>query len=729
MKKIGILTLLYNNYNYGGALQAYALTKYLYLNGYDAEGILYSGSDNIVYPSTRDKFKQYSKIEIGKKVYQKIESKINNKRIEKLLSNRRNRFLEFQEKYIPTSPVFNDNDLKRIENKYDFFISGSDQVWNPNCAFSLFLQKFVQNSEKKISYAASISRNSLSEHEAEIMIPYIAKFKNCSVREKTAKKILEDQGISNVKVVLDPTFLLSKEQWMDIIPKNQKKEKYALAYFFSDSKQYRKKIQIFCKKNNLKLYYIPYSKQEYISTDSIGDGVPQENVGPIEFLKLLNNAEYVFTDSFHGVALSINLEKQFVVFERDSKKSGASMNSRIYDILELFKIRDRLISNIDKLDQILSEKINYSVVSNILKEERIKSEEFLKSALLCDQKKNTNEKNKEIVDFYMPRKFYAAASKANIKRSSSGGIFPLLAKRILKYNNGVIYGVSFDKSFNVIYKRIEKENDLYQIIGSKYVQSNFSKYASFETVENDLRNGKIVLFSGVGCQIMALRYYLQKHKCSEENLITVEVICHGTPSIETWKSYREYMTKKYKSKLADVNFRDKKYGWNAYSIYMKFENGSKYRKIMNEDPYMQVYLSGYSVVDGCLKCKNKRNKRVADITLGDLWGISLPEFSDIIKNGISLVVINTDKGNKLLGDVEEKTRIKELTYEQKNIALSNMMGFPSYISKKNKKKFKHSMNINGFYSTYRIWKKDNKKYYLINEVKAKIKLLRFRSKK
>lgn len=720
MKKIGILTLLYENYNYGGALQAYALIRYLGIKGYDARGVLYSGHDNIVYPTNKDKFQQYNKKEILNKVFRKFESKVNSKKIEELILNRKELFLEFQKKYIPVSPIYNDLDLSRIENEFDFFISGSDQVWNPNCAFGLFLQKFVKDNRKKISYAASISRNSLSAYEAEKLIPYINQFQYCSVREKTAKEILKNNGIENVKVVLDPTFLLTREQWHEIIPNKINEEKYVLAYFFSDSKKNRCKIQEYCDKHNLKLYYIPYAKQEYVSTDAEGDGIQQKYVGPLEFLRLIRDAEIVFTDSFHGVALSINLEKEFIVFERDSHNSSASMNSRIYDILNLFKLENRLLSEFKSLEKIVSDKINYASVEMILREERLKSGNFLEEAL---SGKETKKNLKNIIPYYFPQKFYAAYSKEDARNCSSGGAFACMAKKVID-NKGIVYGVGFDDSFNVVYKRIDNKEKLNSILGSKYVRSSFTLDAPLQTVLKDLNSGRMVLFSGVGCQIYALKNYLRKNNCDEKKLITIEVICHGTPSSEIWESYKKFMEVKYKSSIIDINFRDKKYGWNSYSMYIKFENGMVYRRIMNADPYMQIYLSGYSVNNGCEQCRFKRNDRIADITLGDLWGISLPEFLDRVNEGISLVSINTEKGQTLYDSVERNLYFKELNEVQKNIALSNMMGFCKKIPKESKEKFKKNICEKGFEESYKIWRKNNKQYFWINKIKSIIKRYR-----
>lgn len=380
MKKIGILTLLYNNYNYGGVLQAYALARFICGLGYEAKVVLYSGENNVVYQSRKDKLSQYSVGEIAKRLLLKVESKLAGRKIQDIINKRKELILRFEKENIPCTSVFSDEDLGLLDEQFDYFVSGSDQVWNPNCAFLLFLQGFTENDGKKISYAASISRSVLSEHERNVLIPYISRFKAVSVREKTAKKLLTDCGIKSVEVVVDPTFLITKQEWESLLGTSKARRKYVFCYFFSDSIKYREKIYNFCKDKNLDLLYLPYAKQVYVSTDNAGRGERINEAGPIEFLKLIHDAEYVFTDSFHGVALSINFEKQFFAFKRDKKNSAASMNSRIYDVLDLFGLSDRLIDSNDNIDDTSKKIIDYDKVQTVLNDQRLKAEVFLRNS-------------------------------------------------------------------------------------------------------------------------------------------------------------------------------------------------------------------------------------------------------------------------------------------------------------------------------------------------------------
>ena len=290
-------------------------------------------------------------------------------------------FDKFCNDNIPHTKKYTDLDISELNGEFDYFVSGSDQVWNPNCALGVFLQDFVKDNKKKISYAASISRNNLSEYEQSIMIPLIKEFKSISVRELTGKKLLENCGIKNVSNVIDPTMLLTVEKWDKVIKKTKESKPYVFCYFFSDSKDYRESISDFCNKKGLKLLFIPYAKQKYSTSDSKGKGIPVNEVGPSEFLGLIKNAEYIFTDSFHGLVFSIIFNKKFIVFERDKNNNSTSKNSRIYDLLRLFSLEKRLVNNKIDFTEIIDSYINYKEVEDILNNEREKSLEFLKAAL------------------------------------------------------------------------------------------------------------------------------------------------------------------------------------------------------------------------------------------------------------------------------------------------------------------------------------------------------------
>lgn len=376
--KIGTLTLFEGNFNYGGLLQACALCKVLNDLGCDCQVLSYSDAFNPVYPSTRKLLSQYGMKEITKKMLEKMNAKIGSRNFKRILSIRTTRIYTFVDQYIPHTEHYDDKKLLEEYACYDVLISGSDQVWNPNCARKGFLQMFPHKNIRKISYAASISRNSLSEYEKAIMLPAILDFDFVAVREKTAQEILNKEGFGHVFVTIDPTLLLNGEEWNAMASHRIVDKNYVLCYFFSDSRKYREDLAKMCKEKKLELVYIPYAKQEFNRFDNRGAGKPLYDIGPAEFLSLFKYAQYVFTDSFHGTVFSLIYQKKFWVLERD-KTSKTSMNSRLCDLLAEVNLSDRLIANVSNTMG-LGDGVNYESVNGIISSLQRDSLEYLKKA-------------------------------------------------------------------------------------------------------------------------------------------------------------------------------------------------------------------------------------------------------------------------------------------------------------------------------------------------------------
>ena len=381
MKDAAILTKFYKNYNYGGMLQGYALQKAISKLGYSADIVSYdlAKNPNPVYPNVIVQAKQYGIGAALSKILEKVIAK-GKFFIKDIIAERTEKFNQFMTFTNAGTELYSDETINLLEKRYKTFISGSDQVWNPNTVRNLYLQTFNAEKARKISYAASIGRDSLSELEANVMIPAIKQFGSLSVREKTAKSLLEKYIDAPVATTLDPTMLLSAEEWLEVAAPRQVSEKYALVYFFSDSLKVRRKAEPFCAEHGLKLVMIPYAKQEFNLTDQRGPGVRCGNVGPLEFVSLICNADFVLTDSFHGAVFSLIGQIPFTVFERN-KAGHVSMNSRLYDLLDTFDEKHRLVdvSNICKLDSL--EKVDKAKILGILREKKDESLSFLKNAI------------------------------------------------------------------------------------------------------------------------------------------------------------------------------------------------------------------------------------------------------------------------------------------------------------------------------------------------------------
>lgn len=386
MRKVAILTLFYRNYNYGGLLQGYALQKAIdSMDDVQADILKYRDGDNPIYSNVRQQAKQYGLKAFIKKFFEKCLEKMTFL-IRGKIACRLKLFDDFIDECAgKNNTEYTDENISEALGEYDCFISGSDQVWNPNCIRNGFLQTFVPEEKIKISYAASIGRGRLTTNEQEIISKYVKKFDYISVREESAKKILQKNMHKDIFVALDPVFLLNKEDWdFGADYETEMPNQYVLVYSFSNSKAYRKKVEKYCKNNGLKLLYIPYAKQKFNLHDNAGKGEKAYNVGPKEFVTLIKHANMVLTDSFHGVALSIILNRNFYVFERDREKNATSMNARLYDLLNKFDLSNRIIHSEDfSLEQT---DIDYNDINKKIGHYRNESFEFLKKAVLHKEK-------------------------------------------------------------------------------------------------------------------------------------------------------------------------------------------------------------------------------------------------------------------------------------------------------------------------------------------------------
>lgn len=226
--------------------------------------------------------------------------------------------------------------------------------------------------------------------------------------------------------------------------------------------------------------------------------------------------------------------------------------------------------------------------------------------------------------------------------SSSGGVFTALAENVIK-QGGIVFGAKFDSDFNVIHGYTDSIEGLADFRGSKYVQSTIGK--SFKDCKNFLEEGRQVLFSGTPCQIAGLLSFLGK---DYDNLFLVDIICHGVPSPFLWSTYKKYYEELYSSKIKEITFRKKDEGWKHYCIVFTFENTSEYRNKVKYDAYLKLFLKDVCLRESCYNCKYKTEKRIADITIADFWGIQneYPELDD--DKGTSFVITHSDKGQKII---------------------------------------------------------------------------------
>ena len=358
MKKIGIITL--NGYhNYGNRLQNYATQEVLKSLGFFVETFLVKKINN----------KKQNNKKIWIKIPTKILSFLKSGSIRKMKKRRYNVFKTFTlnyiaetnfaitEKYIPDT----------LKDEYDYFITGSDQVWNPNYPevshihFLTFAPKY-----KRIAFAPSFGVSKINPEYVDNYKKWISDIHRLSVREKDGARIIKELTGRDAVVLVDPTLLLTKEKWLSIAKesKNKPKSRFLLTYFLGEMpSKYRKQINKIAADNNLTVVNLNDIRDEKTYV-----------IGPNEFIDYINSCSLLCTDSFHGTVFSILYEKPFIVYKRVG--SSFSMYSRIETLLNKFDLNSRKAENIKTNEDVFN--IDYSHVPPILEKERNKALKFKK---------------------------------------------------------------------------------------------------------------------------------------------------------------------------------------------------------------------------------------------------------------------------------------------------------------------------------------------------------------
>lgn len=257
-------------------------------------------------------------------------------------------------------------------------------------------------------------------------------------------------------------------------------------------------------------------------------------------------------------------------------------------------------------------------------------------------------------------------NQKSLTQSSSGGAFVVFATYLIEQKS-IIAGCSMDEGMNPQHICVMNMVDLSKLQGSKYMESDLNSI--YSQLEKSLDSQRKVLFSGTPCQVAGLRAYLKK---DYTNLLCIDIICHGVPSRKLFSNYISWLEKKSGEKVLSYKFRNKeKYGWGlSYLLETKTKTTIKRHAF---DPYYSAFLAGTIYRESCYSCKYSNQNRVGDITIGDYWGIEKehPGFSS--RNGVSSIIINTQKGLELFDQVKdrliiEKSELNKITRHNKNLS-------------------------------------------------------------
>ena len=637
MKRIGIITFQRIG-NYGAELQAYALGAKLRHMGYAAENIDYlyykhprhisSAMERPTIPVT---FKNRLKILLFPMV-----AALRNRESQRTKRARKIRFNDWFTKNVCVGREYRSvMSLYYDPPKYDVYMVGSDQIWNPRICSNIapYFLDFAPDGARCVSYASSFGVNELSGPVFYKYKQWLKRFSYIGLREKSGVNIVKGMALdAKVAHVLDPTLLLTVEDWSRVAIEPNKKPHgtYLLLYDLIASSE----TVALAKR---------WANQNGWDVIRIGDGA----YGPGEFIWLFSHAEAVVTNSFHGTVFSILHHRQFY----SVIPTGVTNAGRIESLLQSLSLSHRLVnaSMCGRLE--FGPRIEFESVDALLEKMQAKSIDFLKESIEGRTSPALGQR---------PRLCFACwNSNAKIRAAStSGGVFTLLSQEALS-SGGVVYGAAWDDDFKQVHHRaVETVDELSLLRQSKYVYSDATN--AIQEARQTLMEGRKVLFSGTPCQCAAMR---AAAKGFEEKLVLVDFVCHGTPMAEVWTSYVNELQKRYNSRLKLYEFRNKDRGWNFQNVVYAFENGVRRRILPWLDPYFHGFSINAFLRDGCYRCPFAQLKRISDFTIADCWRVaaSNPEYDD--NRGTSLVLVNSDKATKMWGRIHDSKDIAGGAYD------------------------------------------------------------------
>ncbi len=365
-KKVGILTF-HRVLNYGALLQAFALKT----------SISELGAQTDIIDYRNDFLENLYKYE-GYFLQRGVKNRIRYILYSRIEKEKRNRFEAFRQQYlgITFNGGYKKDELNKLNDQYDLFFTGSDQVWSPYAhkLDGTFFLDFVENPKKKYSYAASFGVDSIKKNYYGLYEKWLREFRICSVRERQGETLIQKILNVPVRIDVDPVLLLPKDKWENAFNFKEKKERYALIYSFglTDS---QKKMAYICYKAGMKIYIIGESIVNPVGVPCkfIGD------LGPKEFAEMIYGASFVITNSFHGTALSIVYNIPFATeyLLGDSSKA----NSRLENIISETNLQERVLTENIDYDRMLNKQINWVDVNRMVERMRIHSIDYLRRSI------------------------------------------------------------------------------------------------------------------------------------------------------------------------------------------------------------------------------------------------------------------------------------------------------------------------------------------------------------
>lgn len=711
MKKIGLVTL-YNSDNYGAMLQAYALQTTICNLGCECEIVQHDR-----FGVSLERGGKIRKDNLGSLI-QYLELFLRNPRVlsyawrawdkglKRALKQDTVKCREFRRDFFSRlSPVFYQS-IRQIRDdppRCDAFVCGSDQIWNPERfeGAAPFFLDFGGDDVDRIAYAPSLATDRIPEPMREQYQKWLGRFQAVSVREHSACNAIEEATGIKPRWVLDPTFLLSREEWAALAEEDPNRHrKFILCYFlgYENFIAAYATIREVAKRLDADIVVLP--KGRHSLAKGIGPG--DQLCGPRAFLGYIKNAAYILTDSFHGTALSINFGKDFGVFRGRANASFSHKFVRMQNILDALGLGGRAFSP-GKIPPLAP--IDYASAAPKLAALVRESKAFLADALSTVRERPRTRPGpdiaapsscsgcsacvavcpagalameKDAAGFWRPvldkakcvecgacakacpvrtpperpafqPRYFAFYTKDRALRAagSSGNAFGVFANRCLESPDGVVYGSAMDGDLYGTSCKSTDEVPLAALQKSKYFESRMGD--AIQRIKKDVRSGRNVLFCGTPCQAAAVRSVLG----TPDNLLLCDFICHGVPSADWFKRYLLQMEKQYGAKATEVDCRSKAMGWALLVMEIHFANGKVSVKSQFGDAYLADFDHNNHLREGCYGC-NQIIGSLADISIGDYWATKQKKNLLDTNEGISIMRVNTPHGTRFFDQLRDR---------------------------------------------------------------------------
>lgn len=389
-KKIALVTC-YFQHNYGSQLQAFATQKFFDSSGVANETIRIDGLKSEI---NKKKYKYFlsrifdiNTIKDKWATVKKVIAVKSNHKYADNLSKRYKMFDDFAENEFHLSQRYNSfAELAEAAKNYNMFVVGSDQLWLPsNISADYYTLNFVPDGVPKMALATSFGISELPRKQARMAQKFLPRIEYCSVREVSGQKLVKQLIRMDVPVVCDPTILFDSKEWSkEVVSEPFTDGKYLFCYFLGNNPIQREFVKRVKAITGYKIVQLQHCDEYIASDENFPDEAPY-NVGPKEFIRLIRDAQYVFTDSFHCSVFSMLFSKKFFTFRRYTSDGTVSTNGRIYSLLSLVELENRLLKGNENAKELISEDINFDNVLSKLSELRQFTKQFVYNALDKEQ--------------------------------------------------------------------------------------------------------------------------------------------------------------------------------------------------------------------------------------------------------------------------------------------------------------------------------------------------------